>query len=91
MLRKNDAKFNGTDEEFENRFPNCGHSTPWTDEEGFFSYWLCLKDCKVCNFQCKQQEIIMGGEWIIDAYLDWYYKDEIEESEEENGTDEENI
>ena len=33
----------------------------------------------------------MGGEWIIDAYLDWYYKDEIEESEEENGTDEENI
>ena len=31
----------------------------------------------------------MGGEYIIDAYLDWYFSEE--ESEEENGTDEENI
>jgi len=31
----------------------------------------------------------MNGEYIIDSYLDWYFREE--ESEEENGTDEENI
>jgi hypothetical protein len=32
----------------------------------------------------------MGGEWIIDAYLDWYFSEE-EESEEENGTNKTDI
>lgn len=32
----------------------------------------------------------MGGEYIIDTWLDWYFSEE-EESEEENGTGEENI
>lgn len=32
----------------------------------------------------------MDGEHIIDSYLDWYFSEE-EGSEEENGTDEENI
>ena len=32
----------------------------------------------------------MGGEWIIDKYLDWFFSDE-EESEEENGTNETDI
>ena len=34
----------------------------------------------------------MGGEWIIDKYLDWFFSDEEEEeSEEENGTNETDI
>ena len=34
----------------------------------------------------------MGGEYIIDTWLDWFFSDEYkEESEEENGTNETDI
>lgn len=52
--RKTGAKFIGTEEEFEKKFTNCTHSMPWTDEESYFSSWICLKDCKECDFQCSK-------------------------------------
>ena len=52
--RKTGAKFTGTEKEFEKKYTDCCHSMPWTDEEGYFNSWLCIKDCKECDFQCSK-------------------------------------
>ena len=52
--RKTGAKFyeDETGRSFEEVFTDCNDSMPWTDEEGRFSSFLCLKDCKECDKQC---------------------------------------
>ena len=39
---------------FEEIFTDCNNSMPWADEEGRFSSFLCLKDCKECDKQCHR-------------------------------------
>lgn len=33
---------------------DCNNSIPWTDEESWFSSFLCLKDCKECDKMCHK-------------------------------------
>lgn len=54
--RKTGYKFyeDETGRSFEEIFTDCSNSMPWADEEGFFSSFLCLKDCKECDKQCHK-------------------------------------
>lgn len=52
--RKTGYKFYGKDEDFEKIYTECTHSMPWADEEGYFNSFLCIKDCKECDFLCSK-------------------------------------
>lgn len=30
----------------------CKYSTPFTDDEGHYEYYLCMKDWEMCDGQC---------------------------------------
>jgi hypothetical protein len=56
---KTGYKFTGSEMEFQNRYPVCNKETnfvPWSDEENYFSYFLCLKDYKTCRHDCKNHK-----------------------------------
>lgn len=52
--RKTGAKFMGNEEAFKKIYTECYHSMPLTDEEGYFDSFLCVKDCKECDFNCSK-------------------------------------
>jgi hypothetical protein len=53
---KTGCMFEGSEMEFQNRLPKCNCFMPWTDEEGYFSYFLCTKDFEVCRHNCKHHK-----------------------------------
>ena len=52
--KKTGAKFTGGDEEFRLVYSNCDKQHAWTDEEGRFDSFLCMKDYRECDFNCNK-------------------------------------
>lgn len=73
------AKFQGSLDEFKNRCSDCGKQTPLTDEEGFFSYFLCAKDFEICRKDCNKHKKYraLDPDWVefFNATCDRYRKD----------------
>ena len=50
---KTGAKFFGSEEEFAGKLPTCNCYTPWTDDDGCFTCFLCIKDFEECKKDCE--------------------------------------
>ena len=44
----------------------CGCQLPWTDEEGRYDKFLCTKDFKECDKNCRLHRTVLD-EWIQQA------------------------
>ena len=60
--RSTGYKFEGTEQDWEETYTGCDKQMPWSDEEGYFSKFLCVVDMKICDKQCLKHHVKLNSD-----------------------------